>query len=149
MIIREKGRIFMGFRRKLQKSSAVVLASVALAAGGAVSTASPASAAQVCPAGNLCLYAYTAFSNMQLRTVNTHECFQLALYDLIDGDGIMSYRNNLPVKAVLWHTSNVAPKPWVSDGTINSGSFSSNTSGNFSAAVLVCTGGRSPYWSEA
>ncbi|MFH9858862.1 peptidase inhibitor [Streptomyces sp. NPDC017202] len=139
----------MGLRQKWQKGSAVMLTSMVMAAGGTVATASPASAAQACPADNLCLYAYTAFSNMKLRTVKTNECFQLALYDLIDGDGIMSYRNNLPVKAVLWHTTNVAPKPWEALGTIGAGSFSSNTSGNFSAAILVCTGGRSPYWSEA
>ncbi|MFE5143524.1 peptidase inhibitor family I36 protein [Streptomyces fagopyri] len=135
----------MGFWRK---SSAAFLASVALATGGAVATAAPASAAQACPAGNVCLYASTGFNNMGLRTVKTNECFQLASYHLIDGDGIMSYRNNLSVKATLWHTS---PRDleWVPDGTINAGGFSSNTSGNFSEAVLVCTGSRSPYWSEA
>ncbi|KUN81820.1 hypothetical protein AQJ64_21765 [Streptomyces griseoruber] len=125
-----------------------MLASVALAAGGTVATATPASAAQACPADNLCLYASTGFNNMGLRTVKTSECFQLAFYNLIDGDGILSYRNNLSVKAVLWHTSNVNLE-WVADGTISAGSFSSNTSGNFSDAVLVCTGGRSPYWSQA
>ncbi|MEU0341277.1 hypothetical protein ABZ092_20595 [Streptomyces bobili] len=139
----------MKFRQKWQKSTAGMLLSVALAAGSAVATASPASAAQACPADNLCLYAYTAFGNMKLRTVKINECFQLALYDLIDGDGIMSYRNNLPVKAVLWHTTNVSPKPWEALGAIGAGRFSSNTGGNLSAAILVCTGGRSPYWSEA
>ncbi|MET9041633.1 proteinase inhibitor I36 SMPI [Streptomyces sp. NPDC004362] len=129
-----------------RKSSAAMLASVALAAGGTIATASPASAAQTCPADNLCLYASTGFNNMGLRTVKTSECFQLAFYNL--SGGIWSYRNNLSVKAVLWHTSSVNQE-WVADGTISSGGFSSNTSGNFNNAVLVCTGGRSPYWSQA
>lgn len=135
----------MGFQRK---SLAVFLASAALAVGGTMATAAPASAAQTCPAGNLCLYASTGFNNMGLRTVNTSECFQLAFYNLIDGDGILSYRNNLSVKAVLWHTTSVHQE-WVADGTIGAGSFSSNTNGNLSHAVLVCTGGHSPYWSQA
>jgi len=138
------GGKLMGFWRK---ASAVLLASTAWVGGSVVGTASPASAAQACPAGNLCLYASTGFNNMELRTVKTNECFQLAFYNLLDGDGIMSYDNNLAVKAVLWHTN--ARRDWVSDGAISPGGASSNTSGNFSDAVLVCTGGRAPYWSQA
>ncbi|MEV6852496.1 hypothetical protein [Streptomyces microflavus] len=134
----------MGFWRK---ASATLFASAALVAGSVVATASPASAAQPCPAGNLCLYASTGFNDMGLRTVKTNECFQLAFYNLLDGDRIMSYDNNLAVKAVLWHTN--ARKEWVSDGAISPGGASSNTSGNFSDVVLVCTGGRAPYWSQA
>ncbi|MFJ6985083.1 MULTISPECIES: peptidase inhibitor family I36 protein [unclassified Streptomyces] len=132
----------MGFWRK---SAAGLFASVVIAGGGVVVSAGPASAAQACPDGNLCLYASSGFTSMKMRTVQTHICFALSSFQLVGDNQIMSYRNNLPVKAALWHTSPV-DREWQPDGTIAPGAFSSNTGGNFNRAVVVCTGGRSPYW---
>ncbi|MCQ9178425.1 proteinase inhibitor I36 SMPI [Streptomyces sp. IBSBF 2953] len=127
----------------------MVLASMALMAGGALATASPASAATGgCAEGNLCLYAGTQFNAPRLTTGKTRECFQLAFYQLVGNHHIYSYVNNSPVKADLW-ASTPRPDEWVNVGTIGSGKFSSNTQQNFNEAVLVCTGGRAPYWSNA
>ncbi|MET8413663.1 hypothetical protein ABZV34_37495 [Streptomyces sp. NPDC005195] len=129
----------------LRKNTAALLAAVALATGGAITTATPASAAQTCPADNLCLYSSTGFNDMKMRTVQTSVCFALSTFQLIGDRHIMSYDNNLSVKAVLWHTRSL-DQSWISDGAISAGGFSSNTGGNFNDAVVVCTGGRSPYW---
>ncbi|MFG2577370.1 proteinase inhibitor I36 SMPI [Streptomyces sp. NPDC048481] len=132
------------------KRGAMVLASMALMAGGALATASPASAATGgCADGNLCLYAGTQFNVPKLTTGKTYECFQLAHYRL-DGNPyyIYSYVNNSPVKADLYSgTSTLDVFEYT--GTIGSGKFSSNTQQNFNGADLICTGGRAPYWSQA
>ncbi|WP_159056357.1 proteinase inhibitor I36 SMPI [Streptomyces sp. DSM 15324] len=132
------------------KRGAMVLASMALMAGGALATASPASAATGgCADGNLCLYAGTQFNVPRLTTGKTYECFQLYSYQLAGNPYyIYSYVNNSSVKATLW-TSTGIPDKWRAVGTISPGSFSSNTQKNFNEAVLVCTGGRDPYWSQA
>ncbi|MCX4767952.1 proteinase inhibitor I36 SMPI [Streptomyces sp. NBC_01275] len=132
-----------------RKSSAALLASVALVAGGTVATATPASAAiGGCAQGNLCLYAGTQFNVPKLTTGKTYECFQLAHYQLDGPYHIYSYVNNSPVKADLYAgTSTLDVFSYV--GTIGSGKFSSNTQQNFNEVDVVCTGGREAYWSQA
>ncbi|WP_079081544.1 peptidase inhibitor family I36 protein [Streptomyces scabiei] len=144
-MLREKETDILFWR----KNSAALLASVALVAGGTVATAASASAsasaAQTCPANSLCLYSGTGFNPMRTRAWSTYICEGLHGYFHMFDREIMSYRNNLPVKATFWHTSNVTTE-WVSDGTTGVGAFSRNTSNSLSGAILVCTGGRSPYW---
>ncbi|MET9520310.1 proteinase inhibitor I36 SMPI [Streptomyces sp. NPDC002994] len=132
------------------KKGAMMLASMALMAGGALATATPALAATGgCANGNLCLYAGTQFNVPGLTTGKTYECFQLGFYRLAGNPYyIYSYVNNQPVKADLWSSTGV-PDKWRYVGTIGPGKFSSNTLKNFNDANLVCTGGRAPYWSQA
>ncbi|MFD7878568.1 proteinase inhibitor I36 SMPI [Streptomyces sp. NPDC059766] len=128
----------------------MALASTALMVGGALATASPASAATGgCADGNVCLYAGTQFNVPRLTTGKTSECFQLAFYQLVGNPYyIYSYVNNSSVKVDLWKSTPV-PDEWSHVGTIGPGKFSSNTQKNFNEAILVCTGGRAPYWSQA
>lgn len=133
-----------------RRSAATAVASVALMTGGVVASASPASATDICPSGQLCLYRSTHFRTMEFQTGKTYECFQLARYGLADNPyQVWSYDNNLPVKAEFWRSNPVVGggRPdWLPVNSIAAGSSSTNTGGALDRAVLVCTGGRSPYW---
>ncbi|MEU9702071.1 peptidase inhibitor family I36 protein [Streptomyces sp. NPDC047981] len=114
------------------------LASIALAAGlavtGMVATAPTAAAAEACPAGQLCLYAGTGFTNMKLRTGSVDTCWDLPSYGLTS---VKSYVNNMSVKATVWDRG--SDGRYYLDGTILPGRFSSNAGLAFGYYGIACT----------
>nr|WBO78968.1 hypothetical protein SBE_002630 [Streptomyces sp. SBE_14.2] len=86
----------------------------------------------------------TNFRTIALETTKTFDCWKLIEYGLTDPwNGISSYRNNLPFKAVLWENSGSL---WLQAATIKSGHFSSNSTGHygFTESEFICTGGADP-----
>ncbi|MFE2943935.1 peptidase inhibitor family I36 protein [Streptomyces sp. NPDC059255] len=78
-----------------RKAATAVAALVVTAAG--VVLAPTASAAEPCPAGNLCLYSSTDYISMKFKTARRGTCWDLAKYGL--DNKILSYDNNLAVWA--------------------------------------------------
>lgn len=111
----------MNLRRKI----AVTFSALAMTIGGGILTATPAAADEPCSSGKLCLYRSTLFRTMELSTGSVSHCYALDTYNLTDPwAGIMSYRNNLPVKATIWwfHGNNYFyPGNWSAYATIAPG----------------------------
>ncbi|WP_331726466.1 peptidase inhibitor [Streptomyces uncialis] len=138
----------MNLRRKI----AVTFSALAMTIGGGILTATPAAADEPCSSGKLCLYRSTLFRTMELSTGSVSHCYALDTYNLTDPwAGIMSYRNNLPVKATIWwfHGNNYFyPGNWSAYATIAPGGSSSDTTAGhwvFNDGDLVCTGDDKPW----
>ncbi|MEU9144055.1 hypothetical protein [Streptomyces sp. NPDC048349] len=130
----------------LKRMAAVILSSVALAAGGVAATASSAAAVGGCPSGKLCLYEDAYFIDLDVTSTSTKACIFLGNRGETGFfDGIGSYVNNLPVNAVVYHY-NGDKKLFYLDGTIRPGGSSSNsrTLAQFGERGAVCTGGVDP-----
>ncbi|WP_079079001.1 peptidase inhibitor [Streptomyces sp. DSM 15324] len=125
---------------------APVVTTIAMTAGTWVATAAPAEAVGGCPSEKLCLYRSTEYRTLSFTAASTGACFWLSDYGLTEpGNGIMSYVNNLSVKATLWSSQDLVH--WYADGTIRSGGFSSDTGGSFpfNSSDKICTGSALPY----
>ncbi|MDX3521283.1 peptidase inhibitor [Streptomyces scabiei] len=119
---------------------------VALSIGGVAVTASSAEAVGGCPSAKLCLYRSTEYRTLSFAAASTGACFTLSDYGLsAPGNGIMSYVNNLPVKATIWNSQNL--HDWYADATIRPGGYSSDTGSNFPfhESYKICTGNALPY----
>lgn len=139
----------MNMRRK----AAVFVSALAMAVGSGVLTAAPASADVPCSSNNLCLYKSTQFREKALSTGSVADCHWLKDYQLTyPSNGIMAYRNNLPVKVTLWYywgSTWTNPANWSGpQATIAPGASSSDTTGgdpSFKVADKVCTGDAKPW----
>ncbi|MFJ4767612.1 peptidase inhibitor family I36 protein [Streptomyces uncialis] len=111
------------------RRAATAAATLALLATGV--TLSPvASAAEACPARQLCLYSSTGFRSMKFQTAKKNTCWSLARYGLVNK--VYSYRNNLSVYARFYDKN--GRNVW----NIRNGG-SSGDSSSFSGEAEVCT----------
>ncbi|MFJ9821378.1 peptidase inhibitor family I36 protein [Streptomyces sp. NPDC101151] len=112
------------------RKTATAVAALALTCAGVVFSP-PASAAEPCRAGGLCLYRNTGFINMKFVTTRRSTCWDLADYGL--ANNVFSYRNNMPVYAHFFDASG-DENVW----NIRNGGSSSDSS-SFSGERFVCT----------
>ncbi|MCM2388555.1 peptidase inhibitor [Streptomyces albipurpureus] len=134
----------------LRRKTAVTISALAMTIGGGVLAAPPAAADEPCASDKLCLYRSTLYRTMEFSTGSVSNCWWLWQYNLSGPpwSGIVSYRNNLSVKATLWDYNGDADWPAAPQATINSGGNSSNTSGGnpaFADSAAVCTGNAKPW----
>ncbi|WP_424216095.1 peptidase inhibitor family I36 protein (plasmid) [Streptomyces sp. BI20] len=121
------------------------------AAGGLIATAPAASAAEACPADRLCLYRSTQFRELSFVAASTSACFDLEGYGMGRlSNGIVAYKNNLPVKATTYAWLNgKTPRLeefWAQRYVINPGSSSSDTGMRYKGdRAWVCTGNLKPW----
>ncbi|MEU9032582.1 peptidase inhibitor family I36 protein [Streptomyces sp. NPDC048383] len=120
----------MTWYRKMALSAGALV----MATGGLAATASPAAAVGGCPAGKLCLYAGTNYTNMKLSTGSIDSCWDLPNYGLTS---VKSYVNNMSVKATIWDRASNGE--YYLDGTISPKRFSSNAGANFGYYGIACT----------
>lgn len=92
-------------------------------------------AAQPCPADNLCLYGSTGFNNMKFRTARHGYCWWLGNYGL--QNAVLSYDNNLGAEVYFTNGSSASPTGQVVWSSRVGGS--SSNSGAFSGENWVCT----------
>ncbi|MET9952478.1 peptidase inhibitor family I36 protein [Streptomyces sp. NPDC006339] len=136
---------------------ATLLSAVGLLVSGLTATASPAAAAEPCPAERLCLYSGTGLEGLQFVAGSTQTCFWLGRYGLGEGSaGINSYVNNLPVTAQVYQfdTTGLSSADHILRGSIRSGGASSNTGASDPTSPWhrldkVCTGGADPLTSPS
>ncbi|MFJ4770614.1 peptidase inhibitor [Streptomyces uncialis] len=139
----------MNLRRKI----AVTVSALAMTVGGGILTAPPAAADEPCGSNKLCLYRSTLYRTMEFSTGSVNDCWMSSAYNLTDPyAGIMSYRNNLGVKATLWYYGSGAehaPSSWIGPVvSIAPGGASSNTTGGdavFNFSTKICTGSQKPW----
>ncbi|MFI8200913.1 peptidase inhibitor family I36 protein [Streptomyces sp. NPDC085942] len=106
--------------------------------GGAITTASPASAVGNCPYGRVCVYTHEQFGGQRIISGSLNNCFHLFEFDF---DGyVNSYVNYLSVDAHLWSFD--TGTGWHKARTFVSGKFSSSIPHNYGQAV--CTGNARP-----
>lgn len=130
-----------------------LLSVAGLVFAGLVGAASPAAAAEECPANKLCLYSSTELRGLKFTAASTSACFWLGRYGLGEGtNGINSYVNNLPVTAQVYQYD-TGPGTSSADhtlrGSIRAGGASSDTdavnpASPWHALDKVCTGGADP-----
>ncbi|MBK3623432.1 peptidase inhibitor family I36 protein [Streptomyces sp. MBT49] len=130
-----------------------LLAVAGLLFAGLVGSASPAAAAEECPADRLCLYSSTQLRGLKFSAASTNTCFWLGRYGLGEGtNGINSYVNNLPVTAQVYQFDTGAGTSSADRtlrGSVRAGGASSDTDAVNPASPWhtldkVCTGGADP-----
>ncbi|MFC1420546.1 peptidase inhibitor family I36 protein [Streptacidiphilus cavernicola] len=127
--------------------SLAALSTVALAAGGALAVAGPASAAAGtgnCGAAHLCVYNSTNFLGEKITASSTNSCFRT--YTVVGHDFLtMSYVNNLSVDAYIY--TDLPGGGFEKARTLVSGGFSSDinaTGGGYYLNVVICEGSANP-----
>ncbi|MEV5672856.1 peptidase inhibitor family I36 protein [[Kitasatospora] papulosa] len=129
----------MTWKKRIAGTASVML----LAAGGMMATASPAAADGPCPANRLCIYDGANFTGNRIASGSTNSCFFPQDFTF---DAIVSYDNNLPVDAKVYHYYADIDAYTVAR-TLVSGGFSSNIGvANLGGAFgdLVCMGSARP-----
>jgi len=109
---------------------ALLLTLLATTAGGLVLSPAPASAAESCRSGWLCLYKDTGFNNMAFTTQRHGVCWDLLNYGI---SNVGSYWNNLSVYVDFFDVSQ-DELVW----SIRPGGSSSNAT-SFTGERYVCT----------
>ncbi|MEU2407739.1 peptidase inhibitor family I36 protein [Streptomyces sp. SM1P] len=103
------------------KRAATTVSGMALVAGSLLAGAPSAQAAGACASDALCIYDGSSFTGKKISSRSTNSCFSTSSYDF---DWIASYKNNLPVKAIVWVPHD--KYPWFREArTFPAGGFSS------------------------
>jgi hypothetical protein len=83
-----------------KRKTAIAASALLLAAGGTLATASPAAADGPCPKNRLCIWDDNDFRGQRIASGSTNACFTMGDFSFVV---IVSYDNNLPVDAIVWH----------------------------------------------
>ncbi|MFJ9622037.1 peptidase inhibitor family I36 protein [Streptomyces sp. NPDC101181] len=108
----------MNWKRK----SAAALSVLALAGSGIAMSATPASAADDCPAARLCIYDGTDFTGDRITSASTNACF--TPWNTVAFGSIRSYVSNSSVTAKVWKKN--SGSGYTAVRTLPAGGFSSD-----------------------